>query len=217
MLQEFKILSAEIRGYFGLDDKRKAVLRIWLSCAWNYLFAVIKFATGFITWNGYFCINGLYTWLFGFAKRQFIAKEREKIVDEGLLLKKFRMMGVCVGLAGCSYIVYIGLFYLQENKRVYSMEEGICIALFSFIDIGMAFYNLLGKKRESKNDLLLFGKKLISIAAALPAMVMTETSLNSFASNQPTSFYDGMFGIGVGLVIIVIGIGMAVYSKKVKT
>jgi len=80
---------------------------------------------------------------------------------------------------------------------------GIMVATVSFIEMGIAIkgcFNSFGKGHYYRNI------KLISFCSALTAIVLTEIALTSFASEVDTRVLNGLFGMSVGVIIILIAI-----------
>lgn len=109
-------------------------------------------------------------------------------------------------IAGFLYGVYmLRLIFSHDESFRYSMVLGITIALVAFIEIGVAIkgcFNSIGKGMFYRNI------KLINVCSALTAISLTQVALMSFASTEDPSFFNGLFGAIVGLIIIIIGVIM---------
>ena len=122
------------------------------------------------------------------------------------------MIGIYLILAGIQYGIYMSRLVFTDVKTMeYSMFLGINIALISFIELGIAIkglFNAYGKGHYYRNI------KLINLCSAFTAMVLTEVAITSFASEVDTRIMDGIFGMSVGGVIILIS-GFILIAPKI--
>lgn len=113
--------------------------------------------------------------------------------------------------AGIEYIIYMSrMVFSDVNVTEYGMIMGIIIACVSFFQMGLAIRGLFvsyGKGHFVRN------LKLINFCTALTAIVLTEVAITSFASEESTRIYDGIFGMVIGFIIIIIGIFIFIAPK----
>ncbi|MFA9378302.1 MAG: hypothetical protein ACERKZ_16395 [Lachnotalea sp.] len=213
MLLKLKHLYNTTANYPRLQKERQEALRTWMSMAGNFLLAICKFIMGCAAGSGFLCVSALYTCLMGVAKRQYISYMSGEDKNLTLIHQSFLRIGMAVLFAGIVYGVYMGRLILYPRKADFHISVGILIALFCFIDIGIAAYSLIKIPTCKVDNLLLIGKRLASLAFALPAIVMAQIVINSFANGKNLSNYDGIFGVVMGVIIVGIGLGMMCYAK----
>lgn len=161
-----------------------------------------------MTGSGFLCVSGLYSALLGLSKRQIIDGEKTD-KNPWLLLQN---IGLYILLAGAVYGVYIGRLILYPERAKWTIPIAILIALYTFVDIGLAAYTLFGKRGQWVQKPLLLGMRWIGFVSALPMIVMTQIALNAIGNENDTSAYDGRFGAVVGLVILLIGGWVTVHA-----
>ena len=114
------------------------------------------------------------------------------------------MIGLFLLFAGVQYAIYMGRMIFSDVKVMeYGMILGICIACVSFVELGIAIkgcFNSFGKGHYYRNI------KLINLCSALTAIVLTEVALTSFASEVDTRVMNGIFGLIVGAIIVLIAV-----------
>lgn len=115
-----------------------------------------------------------------------------------------KMIGVFLLFAGLQYAIYMGrMIFTDVEVMKYDMILGISVACVSFVELAIAIkgcFNSFGKGHYYRNI------KLISLCSALTAIVLTEVALTSFAAETDTRLLDGLFGMIVGAIIVLISI-----------
>ena len=122
--------------------------------------------------------------------------------------KSFEYRNKCIGIflfiAGLEYAIYMGrMIFTNVSIMDYDMILGIIIACVAFVELTIAIkgcFNSYGKGHYYRNI------KLTSLCSALTAIVLTEVALTSFASETDLRFVNGLVGMIVGIIIILISI-----------
>ena len=122
--------------------------------------------------------------------------------------KSFEYRNKCVGIflliAGLEYAIYMGrMIFTNVRIMEYDMILGIVIACVAFVELAIAIkgcFNSLGKGHYYRNI------KLTSLCSALTAIVLTEVALTSFASEIDLRIINGLVGMIVGVVIVLISL-----------
>ena len=122
--------------------------------------------------------------------------------------KSFEYRNKCIGIflfiAGLEYAIYMGrMVFTNVSIMDYDMILGIIIACVAFVELAIAIkgcFNSYGKGHYYRNI------KLTSLCSALTAIVLTEVALTSFASETDLRFVNGLVGMIVGIIIILISI-----------
>lgn len=193
MLQWFK-------KYRTLTFEKRTILNTRISIIFNLLMAIGKFALAYF--NLAFLVSGIVNVFLMLAKVEcFLGETKPE-------KKSFFYRNTCIAiflmLAGLQYGFYMGrLIFIDVELTKYNMVVGTIIAFVSFVEIGVAIkgcFNAFGRGHYYRN------LKLISLSSALTALALTELAIMSFANSSDTRFIDGIFGVSVGVIIILLGI-----------
>lgn len=166
----------------------------------NILIFIFKILLFFITRSFYFIISSLYNIFVAFAKKNiYLQKEN------------YKKVGVYLIVASLWFIFYSIWTILFHKISSYHMYVGIAIAAVTFTDIGIAIHGIIKAKNDERSKVL----KMVNLATALISLELTQTAILSFSNpGVDNSFYNGMFGIGVGVLSLLIGI-LIIFKKKV--
>jgi len=129
--------------------------------------------------------------------------------------KSFDYRNKCVGvfllIAGLEYSIYMGrMIFTDVEIMGYGMILGIIIACIAFIELAIAIkgcFKSYGKGHYYRNI------KLTSLCSALTAIVLTEVALTSFASENDLRVVNGLVGMIVGIIIVLISVYIFVAPK----
>lgn len=190
-----------VNKYRGFSFEDKAIFTTKFSIISNAIFAVFKIILS-IFYGVFFLVAGIINIATMIAKLEcYLGIKRPNIKSF-----KYRnnMISIFLMLAGIEYAIYMSrLIFTDTETMKYSMFLGICIACVSFIEMGFAIkgcFNSFGKGHYYRNT------KLISLCSAMNAMVLTEIALMSFAAEGNYNLLNGLFGLAVGIITILIGI-----------
>lgn len=122
-----------------------------------------------------------------------------------------RMTSIFLILAGLEYSIYMArMIFTDVELMEYDMILGVIIAFVSFVEITIAIigcFKVVGKGHYFRNI------KIINLCSAMTAIVLTEVALMSFANEADTRNIDGMFGLLVGALIIILGVFVLIAPK----
>lgn len=197
-----------IQKYKSMSFEKRTIFMTKFSILSNGLLAVLKFILAIFE-GVFFFVAGVIN-LF-----MMIAKMECYLGVTSFQKKSFtyrnRMIGYFLILAGLQYGIYMGrLIYSSIQPMTYSAFLAISIAFVSFVEMGIAIYGCFksyGKGHYYRNI------KLINLCSALTAMVLTEVAITSFSSESDTTKVSGLFGIIVGLIIVLVGIFILIAPK----
>ena len=188
-----------ISRYRSMTFEERTIFFTKFSCVFNALLAIGKIILS-IFQGIFFLVAGIVNIFIMLSKLECflgVTKPHKKTFQE-----RNNMIGIYLILAGIQYGIYMARFiYTDIESTKYTMFLGINIALISFIEMGIAIkglFNAYGKGHYFRN------MKLLNLCSALTAMVLTEIAITSFASETDTRVIDGMFGVVVGGLIILI-------------
>lgn len=198
-----------IQKYRNLTFEEKTIFATKFSCIFNALLAIGKIVLS-IFQGIFFLIAGIVNILIMLSKLEcFLGVRYPK---KKSFYYRNNMIGINLILAGIVYAIYMArLIYTNVEVMEYDAFLAINIALISFIEIGIAVkgvFNAYGKGHYYRNI------KLINLCSAFTAMVLTEIALTSFASEVDTRIIDGIFGISVGGIIILVA-GFILIAPKI--
>lgn len=122
-------------------------------------------------------------------------------------------------------LVVLGIMYFFVNVYIYykgtntTMHEYLTylVALVAFWSIGSAIYGMIKYKRN--HNPILKAVKLTNFANALTSIMLTQiVLLDTYAKTDSynSNLMNGLTGISIGIVIIILGLYMIVGINKVK-
>lgn len=201
-----------IKSYPTLEKQDREGVHIWLGMTWSFLFAILKFIIGCVTGSGYLCVSALYSALLGAAKYKLIHfryddSQRQKTENE-----VFGELGLVVMLAGIVYGTYMGRLIPFPRIFHYEIWQGLLISIVCFLDIGISVYHLMHTSGGTNHSILRLGQRISSLVAALPAAAMAQIALGACLNPNDMSIWNGIFGIAVGNVQMIVGASMMRYA-----
>lgn len=190
-----------VNKYRSMTFEQKTIFSTRISMITNLLLAIGKFILSFFH-GVFFFVAGIVNVLVMNSKLQCYLGE--KYPEKKTFKYRNNMIGIFLFLAGLQYSIYMGRLIFTDVKVMdYSMLLGIGVACVSFVEMGIAIkgcFNSFGKGHYYRNI------KLISLCSALTAIVLTEVALTSFAAEGDTRIINGIFGMSVGAIIVLISI-----------
>lgn len=197
-----------IKKFRKLTFKERTIFSTLISIYLNGFLAVCKYIMAFFG-SAFFLAAGTVNVLVMGSKLQCYLGE--KYPKKKSFEYRNKMIGILLLFAGLEYSIYMArLIFFDSPLMKFDMFLGICVAFVSFIEMGLAIYGCFasyGKGHYYRNI------KLISFCSAMTAIVLTEIAIMSFASEIDFRFLSGIFGVGVGLIIILIAIFVLIAPK----
>ena len=190
-----------VKRYRALSFEDRTIFNARFSIIFNLLLAIGKIILGFFANTVFFVTAVVNVFMMLSRFECYLGATRPH-------RRSFRYRNNFVGtflvLAGVGYTIYMVLLLFSVFKtRDYNMAIGIAIAFVSFIELGVAIrgcLNAYGTGHYYRNI------KMINLCSALTAIALTEMAILSFADETDTRVFDCWFGIGVGILIIILGI-----------
>ena len=190
-----------IEKYRTLSFEERTIYSAMLSILINVVLAIGKFIFA-IFYGIFFVVAGIVNVFISISKLQCYLGE--KYPEKKNFEFRNKMIGSFLLLAGLQYGIYMSrLIFTDATSSSYSMVLGISVACVSFVELGIAIkgcFNSYGKGHYYRNI------KLISLCSALTAIVLTEIALTSFAAEGDTRLINGIVGVIVGAIIVLIAI-----------
>ena len=190
-----------VKKYRNLSFEERTIFHARFSILFNLILAVGKVILGFLINTVFFVTAAINVFMMLSRFECYLGATKSH-------RRSFRYRNNFVGtfllLAGVGYTVYmILLLFSVFEMKGYTMVEGTLIAFVSFIELGVAIrgcLNAYGTGHYYRNI------KMISLCSALTAISLTEMAIMSFADSTDTKVIDCWFGIGIGILIIILGI-----------
>jgi len=190
-----------VKYYKSLSFQEKTVFTAKLSILMNLSLGIGKTILSFF-FGIFFLVAGLVNTFIMLAKLEcYLGVKYPK-------KKTFDYRNKCVGIfllvAGLEYSIYMArMVFTDTSIMSYDMILGIIIACISFVELAIAIkgcFKSYGKGHYYRNI------KLTSLCSALTAIVLTEVALTSFASETDLRVINGIVGMIVGVIIVLISI-----------
>lgn len=189
----------------------------------NLFMAIVKFVLSLTLPSLWFFINSIFMLVLSFARffsitdyqRIRLVDDEEKIAEIGY--KNYLNNGILLIILGIMYFfVNVYIYYKGTNTN---MPEFITwlVAFFAFWSIGSALYGIIKYKRN--HTPILKAVKLTNFATALTSIVLTQiVLLDTYAmtENYNSNLINGLTGISVGILIIILGLYMIIGISKLR-
>lgn len=213
IIEQFKKLKKEDRIMFFLV----------FTTIGNIFMAIAKFVLSLTLPSLWFFINAIFMIVLSFARFFSIRDYRKTklINDTGEIqeigYKNYLTNGILLVLLGIMYFfVNVYIYYKGTNTN---MPEFITwlVALFAFWSIGSAIYGIVKYKRN--HTPILKAVKLTNFANALTSIMLTQiVLLDTYAKTEVynSNLMNGLTGISIGIVIIILGLYMIVGINKLQ-
>lgn len=144
-----------------------------------------------------------------------IAKRTSVREKQNHKYENFYFCGIIVLISSVSYILYSDYIYFNGSNSKYNLYVSIGIATLAFYHITMAIIGLVNAKR--RKDLQTKTINLTNLASAFISMSMTQTALLSSKVNEDMSKYNAIGGIIFGILALIVGIYMIIYTIYIKS
>lgn len=190
-----------VNKYRALSFEDKTIFNTKFSIIFNLIMAISKIILSMFM-GVFFLIAGIINICLGGAK--FYCYRGVKYPHKRSFIFRNRIIGSFIILGGMQYAIYMARLIFTDIKVFeYDMMLGIIIALVSFIEIAIAIkgcLNASGKGHYYRNI------KLVNMASALTAMVLTMVALLQAEGEVDYRFVCGLCGMIVGIGIVLIGV-----------
>lgn len=175
----------------------------------NAIVGICKIILAIISKSLLLFIYSFYNVSMSIAKRTSVRKK------QNYKYENFYFCGIIVLISSISYILYSDYIYFNESNSKYNLYVSIGIATLAFYHITMAIIGLVNAKR--RKDLQTKTINLTNLASAFISMSMTQTALLSSKVNEDMSKYNAIGGIVFGILALIVGIYMIIYTIYIKS
>ncbi|GAF38339.1 hypothetical protein FC83_GL001722 [Agrilactobacillus composti DSM 18527 = JCM 14202] len=187
----------------------------------NFVLALVKIALGLYIQSWWLLIFGSY-YVILLAMRLLLLRYYTKLRDQKHQVRRsaaqpdsqwlgisgllFTLLGLSFG--GCALIMYRGGYAVHFTKIM-----AIAVATIGFYKIIMAAVSFFKVRKLAHRPLLFL--KGVSIVDGAVAVVLTQYALLSSENSPTTNAATGLFGMGIGLLIVSVGIVMLIKAAIV--
>ena len=189
----------------------------------NIFIALVKFILSLVLPSLWFFINSIFMMILSIA-RFFSIKDYSKtklLQDE----EEIQKIGYKNYLNNGILLIVLGIMYFFVNVYIYykgtntTMHEYLTylVALVAFWSIGSAIYGMIKYKRN--HTPILKAVKLTNFANALTSIMLTQiVLLDTYADTNDynSNIMNGITGMGIGIVIVILGFYMIIGINKIK-
>lgn len=211
---------SNFKRYFA-EKSDRIVLYSALNTLPNATFAIFKIGVGlfylsfwFLTFGGYYL--ALLAIRLNFLRAYHHVRTTNETVTERIREEKHYLFDGGLYYAGLGFFFTLLSFtlYMRNQNEHYTRFIAISIATIGFVKIIAAIISWFNT-RKLKSPLISYLKAL-SLADGLLAIVMTQYALLSYQGESDASTTTGIFGMGIGTLLIVIGFVIALRSRHLK-
>lgn len=212
-----------IKYYKELKKEDRIMFFLIFTTMGNIFMAIVKFFLSLIFSSMWFFINSIFMMVLSFARffsirdyrKTKLLVNKDEIIKIGY--KNYLNNGILLVILGIMYFfVNVYIYYNGTNTIIHEYLTYL-VALVAFWSIGSAIYGMVKYKRN--HTPILKAVKLTNFANALTSIMLTQiVLLDTYAKTDSynSNLMNGLTGIGVGIIIIILGLYMIVGINKVK-
>lgn len=211
-----------LKYFIQLEKEDRVMFFLIFTTIGNIFIAMVKLLLSFTLPSLCFFINAIFMIILSIS-RFFSIKDysKIKIICDKVEIQK---IGYKNYLNNGMLLIVLGIMYFFVNVYIYykgtstTMHEYLTylVALFAFYSIGSAIYGMIKYKR--KNNPIIKAVKLTNFANALTSIMLTQiVLLDTYAdsSNYNSNIMNGITGMGISIVIIILGLYMIIGINRV--
>jgi len=189
----------------------------------NIFMAILKLILSLTLPSLWFFINAIFLMVLSLArffsirdyKKTKLINDKNEIIRIGY--KNYLNNGILLVLLGIMYFfVNVYIYYKGTNTTMHEYLTYL-VALVAFWSIGSAIYGMIKYKRN--HTPILKAVKLTNFANALTSIMLTQiVLLDTYANTEVynSNLMNGLTGISIGMVIIMLGLYMIVGINKLQ-
>jgi len=216
-------MSKVIEYFKKLKKEDRIIFFLVFTTIGNIFMAIVKFVLSLTLPSLWFFINAIFMIVLSFArffsisdyKKTKLVKDKEEIQRIGY--KNYLNNGILLVLLGIMYFfVNVYIYYKGTNTTMHEYLTYL-VALVAFWSIGSAIYGMIKYKRN--HTPILKAVKLTNFANALTSIMLTQiVLLDTYATTDAynSNLMNGLTGISIGIVIIILGLYMIVGINKLR-
>lgn len=216
----------DIKKYYGhyknLKKEERVIFFLIITTIGNIFLVSVKFIFSLILPSLWFFVNAWFTTVLTFARIYSIRDyNKVRVLKDD---KEIKNIGYKNYLTNGILLIFLGIMYFFVNVYIYykgtntTMHEYLTylVALIAFWSIGSAIYGMIKYKRD--HTPIIKAVKITNFANALTSIMLTQiVLLDTYAtsSSYNSNLMNGLTGMGVSFVIIILGLYMIIGINKV--
>jgi len=182
-----------------------------ISMLYSFAWSICKIVFGVFNVEYFFCVSGVSTLMFGFAKRIYL--KNHNFDDFQTKRIKSTIISILLIVSGILFVIYMSKCFLFDGKENYSLILAITIATCSFVEFGVSIRHFV--KAHKSDDILLRAFRGCSLASGCYAISLTQVALLS-ATQASSNVWNGVTGVVVGVFSILVGVYLLGKSRTRK-
>lgn len=213
-----------IEKYKQLEKEDKTMLFLIVTAIGNFIVCIIKMIFALTLPSLWFFVNSVFLGVLCFSRYFSIRNygRMRRLYDD---IKKREELGRKTYLSNGIILMLLGLAYFFVNVYIYykgtntTMHEYMTylVALIAFWSIGSSIYGMI--KYNKNNNPIIKAAKMTSFSYALTSILLTQiVLLDTFNTDvsYSSNLMNGITGIVVSIIIMLIGLYMIISINKVK-
>lgn len=212
-----------VEQYKSLEKTDRVMFFLIITGLVNLFLAIIKMILALSLPSLWFFLNSIFTGVLCFS-RYFSLKNysrfrnnKDEYKRKELGKKTYLNNGIILMILGLAYFfVNVYIYYKGTNTTMHEYLTYL-VALIAFWSIGSSIYGMI--KYNKNNNPIIKSVKMTSFANALTSIMLTQiVLLDTFNTDTAynSNLMNGITGIVVSVVIMIIGLYMIVSINKVK-
>ena len=212
-----------IKHFKQLKKEDRVMFFLIFTTIGNMFIAIVKLVLSLTLPSLWFFINAIFMIILSFARffsikdysKTKLTQDKEEIQKIGY--KNYLNNGILLIILGIMYFfVNVYIYYKGTHTTMHEYLTYL-VALVAFWSIGSAIYGMIKYKRNYAP--LLKAVKLTNFANALTSIMLTQiVLLDTYANTEiyNSNLMNGLTGMGIGIIIIILGLYMIIGINRVK-
>lgn len=212
-----------IDHYKSLEKADRTMFFLIITGFGNFIVSIVKMIFALSLPSLWFFLNSIFTGVLCFS-RYFSLKNyskfkinKDEYEKKHLGKKTYLSNGIILMILGLAYFfVNVYIYYKGTNTTMHEYLTYL-VALIAFWSIGSSIYGMI--KYNKNNNPIIKASKMTSFANALTSIMLTQIVLLDTYAVDPiynSNLMNGITGIVVSVVIMIMGLYMIISINKVK-
>ena len=204
--------------FVNLEKNDRTMLLLVNTTIINIVIAIIKYIFAFTLPSLWFFINAIFMTIlsisrfFSIKNYRYIRLNNNEKENKNIGYKNYLHNGILLVLLGIMYFFVSSYMYYKGTNTTMHKYLTYAVALNAFWGIGWAIHGKI--KYHFKTSPILKSVKMTNFAYALTSIVLTQVVLlDTYASHLNLSKINGVTGMVVSLIIIIMGLFMIINTK----
>jgi len=191
----------------------------YVTSSTNIISGIVKIIAAISVSSELLAISGLYNFALCISKIPYIRWKRENknynfTIYQTSHIQSLIIMSSTILILGILFIFFSVKMLLIGENITYNDYSVYALAACSFTKLGMSIYWIIILKR--KNNPIDFTMKLTNFADALVSIALTQSAMLTMQHVEKAAYYDGVFGLIIGITVLIIGCISLIFSIVTK-